>query len=179
MIADNRKYERVLNLLRKSKPVMEDAEAVTDRIMRQLQEEKSKISLTELIVEFMFGWVYIGWVRRAMVAATLVIVVTFGYQQALILKRIDELSGQRIQDGPIVMTNLKDDLTDKMLRFRLRGRKLPNEKMSVPQKDIDEMIKSINNLQVKYKDIFFLIENDPQLKKYVEDKINENKKSKI
>jgi hypothetical protein len=179
MEAENKKYDRVLNILRKSRPVMRDANAVTDRIMRQLQEEKSKVSLKELIIEFLFGWVYIGWVRRSMIAATLLLVVIFGFQQILILRRIDELSGQRIQGGSPVMTSLRDDLAGKMILYRIKNRKYSEKKMAVTQSEIDELIKSLTTLQSKYKDLFKIIENDPQLKKYVEDKIIENKKTKI
>ena len=64
MRVGDKKYEDVLKLLRNSKPVFTDVEAVTEKVMRQIQEEKSKFSLMELIVEFLFGWVYIGWVRK-------------------------------------------------------------------------------------------------------------------
>jgi hypothetical protein len=174
-VGDN-KYEKVLNLLRNSKPVFTDAEAVTEKVMRQIKEEKPKFSLTELIVEFLFGWVYIGWVRKSMILASLVIVVFFGYQQALIIKRINDLSGQRIQTGNLFKTKMTDDLTNKMLIYRITGKKLSDGKVKVSEKEIDEMIRSLNKLQVKYKDIINLIEDDPQLKKYVEDKIKENKK---
>jgi hypothetical protein len=177
MEPEEKKYERVLNMLRQSKPVLADTGAVTEKIIRQIQEEKSKITIPGLIVNYLFGWVYIGWVRRSMVTAVLVIAILFGYQQALILKRINDLSGQRIQNGGLLMTNLKDDLTNKMLMYRISGRKLFEKKTPVSEKQIDEMIKSLNNLQVKYKDLINLIENDPQLKKYVEDKINENTKN--
>lgn len=176
MADGDKKYEKVLNLLRQSKPVLTDIESVAEKIIRQLQEEEAKISLPELIIEFLFGWVYIGWVRRSMIAVVLVVALLFGYQQALILRRINDLSGQRIQNGTFLMTNLNDDLANKLLIYRITGRKLSDEKISVSQKEIDEMINSLNKLQIKYKDVINLIENDPQLKKYVEDKMNENRK---
>lgn len=177
MADGDKKYEKVLNLLRQSKPVLTDIESVAEKVIRQLQEEEAKISLPELIIEFLFGWVYIGWVRRSMITAVLVVALLFGYQQALILRRINDLSGQRIQNGTLLMTNLNDDFANKLLIYRITGRKLSDEKISVSQKEIDEMINSLNKLQIKYKDVINLIENDPQLKKYVEDKMNENRKN--
>ena len=179
MATEDKKYEKVLNILRKSNPVFKDAEAVSEIVFRKLQEQKSNVSLPELIFDYLFGWVYIGWVRRSMVAATLVIVVLFGYQQALILKRIDGLSGQRIQTSTLLRTNMTDDLTNKILLYRISGRKISDEKVTVSEKEIDEMIRSINKLQVKYKDLFNLIENDPKLKKYLEDRLFDSKKDKI
>lgn len=177
MADGDKKYEKVLNLLRQSKPVLTDIESVAEKVIRQLQEEEAKISLPELIIEFLFGWVYIGWVRRSMITAVLVVALLFGYQQALILRRINDLSGQRIQNGTLLMTNLNDDFANKLLIYRITGRKLSDGKITVSEKEIDEMINSLNKLQIKYKDVINLIENDPQLKKYVEDKMNENRKN--
>jgi hypothetical protein len=176
MATEYKKYEKVLNLLRQSKPVLTDVESVAEKVIRQLQEEESKVSLPELIIEYLFGWVYIGWVRRSMITAVLVVALLFGYQQALILRRINDLSGQRIQNGTQLMTGLRDDLTNKILIYRMTGKKLSDGKLSVSEKEIDEMIRSINKLKVKYKDIINLIEDDPQLKKYVEDRMNGNRK---
>jgi hypothetical protein len=178
MAFEDKKYEQVLKMLRNSKPILTDSDIVTEKIMRLLQEEKSKISMQELIIEYLFGWTYIGWVRRSMIVAVLVIVILFGYQQALILKRINELSGQRIQHSSLIMTNMQDDLSNKIQEYRMTGWKFPDGKKSVSEKEINEMINSLNKLQVKYKDLFYLIENDPQLKKYVETRMNELKKTK-
>ena len=40
------------------------------------------------------------------------------------------------------------------------------------------MMKSINKLQIKYKDIINLIEDDPELKKYVESRMKETETDK-
>lgn len=178
MESGDKKYEQVVKMLRNSKPVLTDSDTITEKIIRHLQEEKSKISIPELIFEYLFGWAYIGWVRRSMIAVVVVIAVLFGYQQALILRRINELSGQRIQHSSLIMTNMQDDLLNKIEEFRMTGWKLQDGKRSVSEKEINELINSLNRLQVKYKDLFYLIENDPQLKKYVEARMNESNKTK-
>jgi hypothetical protein len=178
METESKKYNEVLNILKKSKPELRDVEAVANKVMKQLQEGKARVSLPELFIEFLFGWVYIGWIRKSLVAAALIIVVFFGYQQALILRRINDLSGQRIQNGALLMTGMKDDLETRIRFYKISGGKFPDEKPVVSIDEIDEMIKSINNLQSRYKEVISLIEDDPDLKKYVENRINELKKSK-
>jgi predicted DNA-binding protein YlxM (UPF0122 family) len=173
MSDDNIKYEKVLDLLRKSKPVFTEAEEIATKVMRQIQQEKSRISLPELIIEFLFGWVYIGWIRRSLVTAALIIVIFFGYQQALILKRLNDLSEQRIPNSGVVLTDLTDKLTERMLFNRLGGKRPSDRKINVSEKDIDDMIRSLNKLQNKYKNLLHLIENDPELKKYFDERINE------
>jgi hypothetical protein len=168
MKTEDTKYEKVLKLLKEAKPDLKDMDIVTEKVMRQLKEEKSKIDPIEMIIEFLFGWIYVGWVRKSMVVAAVCMALLFGFQQVLILKKINELSGQRIQDGNLFMTSAKNEISDRIRVFRFSGRKLEDKKNSVSKKEIDEMIKSINKLQIKYKDIIDLIEDDPELKNYVE-----------
>jgi hypothetical protein len=168
-----------LNILRNSKPVLTEAESLTEKVISKLKEGKSKFTLPEMIFEYLFGWVYIVWVRRTMVTAALVIAVFFIYQQSLILRKINDLSGQRIHNGSLIMTNMNADLADKLLIYKITGRKLNDEKISVSQKEIDEMINSLNKLKTKYKDVINLIENDPQLKSYVESRMNEKQNNRI
>jgi FKBP-type peptidyl-prolyl cis-trans isomerase (trigger factor) len=179
MKTKDNKYDRVLNFLRNSKPDLKNVDVITEKVMRQLQEEKSKITFTELLLDFFFGWVYIGWVRKSMVTAVLAIAVLFIYQNAQIIRQMKDLSGQRIQNGSVVMTNLRDNLIDQLRIFKLTGKSISDEKITVSEKEIDEMIRSLNKLQVKYKDVINLIENDPELKKYVESRMLEYRKNKI
>ena len=176
MSESDNKYEKILDLLKRSKPVFKDTEAVTERVIRQIQTEESRVSLPELIIEYLFGWVYIGWIRRSLVTAAFIIVIFFGYQQAIILKKINDLTEQRIPNGEFIQTGLTDNLTNRILLYRLTGRKYSNRKITVSEKEINDLIRSVNKLQVKYKDILDLIENDPEIKKYVEEKINEIRK---
>ena len=179
MKTEDNKYDRVLNLIRNSKPVMADPESVTEKVMRQLQEEKSQITVAELVLDFLFGWVYVGWVRRTMVTVAFALSFLFIYQQYLIIRQERDLSGQRIQDGSIMMTNLRDELVDQLRIFELTGKKFSDKKINVSEKEIDDMIESLNRLQIKYKDVINLIEKDPELKKYVESKMLEYKKNKF
>ena len=176
MIKENNKYERIIDLLKKSKPVYNDDGAVSERVFIQIRSEESSPGLRDLIFEFFFGWVYIGWVRRSMVAAAILIIVFFGYQQALILNRINGLPIQKVQNQTTEMTNLPNDLSNSVMFYRLTGKKLSEKEVIATEKEIDQLVKSVNKLQVKYRDLFYLIENDPQLKKYVEEKMNEYRK---
>ena len=42
-----------------------------------------------------------------------------------------------------------------------------------------ELLESVNELQIKYKDLENLIEEDPELKKLIEKKLIENNRTKI
>lgn len=172
----DKKYNKVLNMLRNSKPVLEKKDSLTERVIGKLEEGRSKFMLQEVIFEFLFGWVDMVWMRRTMVTLALVIAIFFIYQQSLLLKKINDLSVQRIHNSSLLMTNMNDDFSDKLLIYKITGRKLTDEQISVSQKEIDEMINSLNKLKIKYKDVINLIQNDPQLKNYVESRMNEKQK---
>jgi hypothetical protein len=176
-MADN-KYNEVLNLLRKSKPELKDMDSITERVMSIIQEEKSKVKFEELLFDFLFGWVYIGWVRRSMITAVFALAFLFIYQNMLIIRQVKVLSGQKIESGSAVMTNLRGELIDRLRIFKLTGKKISDENINVSEKEIDEMIISLNKLQIKYNDVINLIEKDPELKKYVESRMLEYRKNK-
>jgi hypothetical protein len=174
MITDNNKYNKLMNLLKNSTPVFNDSEAISERAIKQIQAEKADLKLSELIIEFFFGWIYIGWIRRSLIAAAVVIIVFFGYEQTTILKRINELSGQKIRNEVFTKTNLNNESYNTKLFYSLTGKKLPDTSISVSEKEIKQIIRSLNKLQLKYHDLFYLIQNDPKLKNYIETKMNEN-----
>ena len=52
---------------------------------------------------------------------------------------------------------------------------MPSGNKTVSEKQIKQILKSYNELEEKYKDLIKLIEDDPELKNYVEEKLNGNK----
>jgi hypothetical protein len=177
MTTGNNKYDRLIDSLRKSKPVFNNAEDLSERVIRHIREEKSAVTLRELVIEFFFGWVYIGWVRKSMVTAAIVILIFFGYQQTLILQRINGLPPQNSAYDQAPGAISGDKATNSMVLFRMNGKKLSEKEITISEKEIDELIKSVNKIQLKYGDLFTLIEKDPVLKKYVESKMIQSRKN--
>jgi hypothetical protein len=167
------KYEKIVRLLKDSKPVLNDPGMIAGKIISAIGEERARGSLTEKIIEYLFGWVYVGWVIRSMISVTMVIVLIFGYQQTVIMKRIKELSVQRIETSGLPVIRAGDNLSGRLLFFRLTGKKIPDDDPARMLDDIDAMIGSLNSLRIKYGDVIERIEKDPQLKKYVEERMNE------
>lgn len=50
---------------------------------------------------------------------------------------------------------------------------------TISEKQMKELLESVNELQIKYKDLENLIEEDPELKKLIEKKLIENNRTKI
>lgn len=50
---------------------------------------------------------------------------------------------------------------------------------TISEKQMKELLESVNELQIKYKDLENLIEEDPELKKLIKKKLIENNRTKI
>lgn len=172
------KSDKIISILRESRPDPGDVGQISEKVVNRIQKERTSVSVKEIVYEFIFGWVYIGWIRRSMVTAALVLVVFFGYQQAIILKRINSLSGQYITGAGSVKAGITEDYSDKLRIFKLYGRKAAENKVTFSEKDIDIFIESVSDIQTKYKDLLEIINSDPQLKKYFEERINKNEQAK-
>ena len=86
---ESEKYNKVLYILRKSKPVLSSADDIEREVIKKVSGvHQSEIILSD-IVDILFGWVYIGWVRRSLIAASFVLVAVFIYQQGVFLKQIN------------------------------------------------------------------------------------------
>ena len=177
MRPESENYKKVLNILRKSVPTLNSTVDIEREVMRRVSNSRKRLSLPDLM-DFFFGWVYISWVRRTLITASLFLVAVFVYQQGIILKQINYMSGQTILvDGGNESANL-DMVQKKLMMYKLTGRKLPSKYVTISEKEMQELLESVKELQIKYKDLLDLIDKDPQLKKYIEKKIIENNKVK-
>jgi hypothetical protein len=62
--------------------------------------------------------------------------------------------------------------------YKISARLSPGKGIGISENQLEELLISYKNLQVKYKDLMRIIEEDPELKKYIENKLNEEKHNK-
>lgn len=179
MKPENEKFDKVLDLLRKSKPVVDSS----DDIEREVISRITKISQPGLNflepIDFLFRWVYIGWVRRSLITASIVLVMVFVYQQSIILKRIDAISRQTVLVNKEYNSLPADEIAKLLMVYRHSGRRFPSKTITISEGQLKKLLESVNELQIKYKDLENLIEGDPELEKMIEKKLNENNRTKI
>jgi hypothetical protein len=65
METEKTNYEKVINILRKSKPVLDTTEDIETAVIRKIKSVKKTGFVLSDVVDFLFSWVYIGWVRRS------------------------------------------------------------------------------------------------------------------
>jgi len=173
MKKEDLKYEQLIDILRKSKPEFKDEEVINDRILRQIQLNKQKPEFKDMLIEFFFGWVYVGWVRKSMVTAALLVISIFIYQQSLILKRFEQLPKQEMPATEFNMSSLKSEVETRILQYQLSNKDISEKQRLLTEKEIDNFIKSLKKIKHKNKELLELVENDPLLKEYLEMKMKE------
>lgn len=173
------KYKRVINILKKSEPFLDSGEEIRRNVInRILKERTSKVNLSDMI-DFLFRWVYIGWVRRTLIAASFALVIVFVYQQGVILRQINFLSNQVVVADGDSPSDLKVEVERKIMLYKLSGRRFPSKNLTVSERDLQKFMESINETHDKYEELRDLIDNDSELMRYLEKKLSENSRTEI
>jgi hypothetical protein len=169
MNKENDKYSKVVEMIRKTKPQPESTEAIAREVFKRIHKRPA-LSGLQNVIDLLFSWIYVGWIRKSLVTASAVIVLFFIYQQGMIMKKIDLLSRQ-VTVSNTGHTSVSTAEIEKFLTsFGSSGRKFP-AKVEVTEKQADDIIRSLDDLRNKYKELEDLIESDPKLKKLVEQRL--------
>ena len=67
-------------------------EELEKEVISRIQSENRNTGRVSDFIESLFGWVYIGWVRRSLVGAAVILVALFVYQQAFIFRQVKNIS---------------------------------------------------------------------------------------
>jgi len=178
MTTENNRYEKMVEILRKSKPEMvRPGELEREVISRIELKNQSSFRVSDLI-DSLFGWVYIGWVRRSLVGAAVIMVAFFVYQQAFIFRQVKNISKLVVISGIETGKTSSSDLEKRLTLYKMSTRFNPGEDIKISGRQIEKLLDSYNDLQVKYKDLLRIIEEDPELKNYIEKKLEQEKKYK-
>lgn len=179
METESEKYKKVLNLLRNSKPELDSTEDIEIEVIKTIKKtDRPGFNLPD-VIDFLFGWVYIGWVRRTLITASVALVLVFVFQQGVILKRIDILSKQTIVPVKENVTTASDEIEKLLVTYKNSGKRFPPKTITISEREMKELLESVNELQSKYKEIETIIESDPELKQLIEKKLIENNRTKI
>jgi hypothetical protein len=178
MTNENGKYKKIIEILRKSKPDMISPEKVGEEVIIRIRNRSYNAGHISEFIESLFGWVYIGWMRRSLVGAAVILVAVFVYQQAFILKQVRNISEQVVNIGNEPGSVFTSDFGKRLTLYKISNRFTSAGEIRVSEKQLEELLDSYDDLQVKYKDLLRIIEEDPELKKQIENKLSEGRNYK-
>jgi 5-bromo-4-chloroindolyl phosphate hydrolysis protein len=175
---ESTKYERITYILKKSEPILTGSEAIEENVMERIRD-KRKTPESYNFLDHLFGWVYVGWVRNGLVAASVLIIAVFVIQQSIILKRINNLEQQTISTSPSFVKSVPDDFESVFMIYSRTPSKIHLKNGKLSDKEMRQIEETINDLQSRYSSLMKIIEDNPELKQYIENKLSENDKKKI
>jgi hypothetical protein len=178
MTTDNDKYNRIVEILRNSRPGFLRPEEIEDEVIKRISHEKSQTEGISAFIESLFGWVYVSWVRRSLIGAAIILVAVFIYQQASILKQVNNISKQMVVTGNGQLPASSSEFDKKLTLYKISARLSGDREIKISENQLEELLDSYQNLQVRYKDLLRIIEENPELKKYIEKKLNEERINK-
>jgi hypothetical protein len=106
------------------------------------------------------------------------LVLVFVYQQAFIFKQVKDISKQIVIIGNGYSKFSASELDKKLTLYKISSRLSSGREIRISESQLKELLESYDDLQVRYKDLIRVIEEDPELKKYIEDKLIEIKNKK-
>jgi hypothetical protein len=178
MKSEEENYKKVVNLLKTSKPRLDSTREIEEEVIRRISAEGKQGLTMSAILDYIFGWVYIGWVRRSLITASAFMIMVFIYQQGMIIGQIKSLSNVGEKAENVILTN-SGSLNRELMTLKFGSNRLREVYISVPKEKMDSLLNSVNDLQEKYNDLKKLIESNPEQKRILEKRLLEIEKSKI
>jgi hypothetical protein len=173
------KYSKVVDLLRDSKPDQGSVYEMEQKILSEILSQKSNSNQAARFLELFFGWTSISWVRRALITASVVMVLLFIFQQGIILREISLLN-QRVGETTSGIYPARGYDTGRLLNiYSLSGQKIQIDKKDLSAKKIKDLLKSIDRLRKEYHELNDIIETDPELRLLIEKRLSEINENKI
>ncbi|HBC79710.1 MAG TPA: hypothetical protein DEO60_09915 [Bacteroidales bacterium] len=178
MTAENDRYEKMVEILRKSRPEMAQPEKLGEEVIRKIELKNHNSLRVADLIDSIFGWVYIGWVRRSLVGAAVLMAALFVYQQAFIFRQVKNISKLVVISGIETSKTFSSDLEKRLTLYKMSTRLSPGEDIKISAGELGKFLDSYNNLQLKYRDLLRIIDENPELKSYFENKLEQEKKYK-
>lgn len=175
MKTDKEKYEKIVEALRNSIPELTLYDSIEERVIERISKKNDKDQTG--IFDLFFGWIYIGWVRKSLIAASFAMLGFFLWQQNNIMNQINDLSSRIRENDRMVTYDPSAALEKRQMLLKYSRERSGGYYMS--EEDLTKILDSINHLNIRYKNLLEMIDSDTLLKKKVEDKLEKKLGSKI
>ncbi|MGB8491839.1 MAG: hypothetical protein WCE64_12350 [Bacteroidales bacterium] len=172
MKEEQSQYGKVLEMLRRSDPYMPHYNQVEEKIIDGIRKTESGVSNLSVVTDMVFGWVYIDWVRKGLAGISIILAGFFIFQQAVIIRQVKDLSRQVKISRNSYASVPAYDITSRLMYLKISSQLLPLSEPGVNRDQLEDFIRSYDEMQIKYRDLLKMINEDPALKEYIEKKLN-------
>lgn len=178
MTQENDRYDKIVRVLKNSRPELPHPEEIENEVIGRIQRYGQRSGTLSDFIESLFSWVYIGWVRRSLIGVSVVLVAIFVYQQAFIFREVKNISRKVVITGNAASPFASSTIDKRLMLYKMSTKISPEADIRISESQLEDLLKSYNDLQVKYKDLLKIIEENPELRKYIENKLNEERNRK-
>jgi hypothetical protein len=179
MNKSSEKYLKTVDLLRKSKPVLDSAEDIEREVIRKITSSAGPETESFSIFDLLFGWTNIVWIRRSLIAVSVMLVTLFVYQQSIIVRQLNWLTSQVISDQVKSVSYSQSGMVNRFKLLKISGTRINYNKRPISETEINLLMQSFDELQNDYDNLRRIIEDDPELKKIFEKKLLEQNNKKV
>ena len=173
------KYLKTVDLLRKSKPVPASAEEIEREIIRKISSSAVQETPSLSFFDLLFGWTNIVWIRRSLIAVSVMLVTLFVYQQSMIVRQLNWLTSQVISDQVKSISYSQSGMATRIKLFKISASRINYQNRNLSDTEINLLMQSFDELQNDYDNLKRIIEDDPELKELIEKKLSEQNNKKV
>lgn len=173
------KYLKTMDLLKKSKPVTDSSEEIEREVIRKISSSSVQETSSYSFFDLLFGWTNIVWIRRSLIAVSVMLVILFVYQQSMIVRQLNWLSTQIVVNNEKPESTTISDFSGRLRFFKISGSRIPQQGNPVSEKQLDMLIEALDKLQADYENLSKIIEENPELKEMIEKKLNQKNYIKV
>lgn len=169
----DKNYDKIVAALRNSTPELTRYNLVEEEVLKRVSAKNSDAGIFDLL----FGWIYIGWVRKSLVAASFILLGFFVWQQHIMMNQINELSSRINENDRMLIYDRSASLEKRQMLLKLSREQSKGYYLS--EEELTRLIDSINHLNIRYRSLIDMIDDDTLLKKKVGERIEKKLGSRI
>ncbi|MEA1896191.1 MAG: hypothetical protein U9N53_00855 [Bacteroidota bacterium] len=140
----NKEYNKVVELLKKNRPVLHNKTQLVENVLSQATTKDSKHQLS--IFAYLFRWTSVGWIRNSMSTAAAIFLGFFIIQQLLLNKRLNSLEQQIVRSiNGIEQLDSKIGLKEKVLVSLLTNQS--KDSITISTTDLNNFLEAYIELQ--------------------------------
>jgi len=150
---DKEKISEITEKLTSYNPGLDNRDDLIRNVMESSSATKMPFKVGRLL-DFLFGWTDILWIRRGLVTLSVALVFVFVFQQFSIFNRIGQLENRMVESNTeqIIRQQGEQVLLNSVLMQEIRETEFSDSVM-VADKDLRELINSYSELQSRYHDL--------------------------